>query len=359
MKKMKWFVITILLSICAINFTGCASIMTPRQQRTELTSMPSLAAVKVYDEDNRLVLDSYTPTTFSPNARESRSYRVIFEREGYFSQTHAIKSRANWWLSLLNIPVTYSLTYFPMEYMYSDDPSVHFLALAVTGLVFAVDGFSSSYARVFPKTVHANLDSEINIYHDRISLKNGNRINAIVIEVSSREIRYRLANQPEGPVRVISTSSVTEILYQDRSIDNFANKAIFGVSIDPSGFALSGPEGGFEITKGNINTQIQLRFPSAGAQNSDLSGGFGIGLNVNYIQNGRSGGFYAGGIGEYSTWKTGDEYSHNGAFAGNIGYRFAGESGMNFSLGASVGGRFGDSGATFIWRPVTSVGYSF
>ncbi|MCL2063303.1 MAG: hypothetical protein FWG98_02890 [Candidatus Cloacimonetes bacterium] len=204
---------------------------------------------------------------------------------------------------------------------------------------------------------------------DTIVLHNGSRIEAIVLEVSSTEIRYRRVDHLEGPIRVISTAEVNVIVFENGSVEIISNQrqnrgkdvegTSFGISADPSGFALFGPEAGLEFTKNRLNTQIQVRFPSAGAQNNDLLSGFGIGLNMNYIQRGRYGGFYVGGIGEYTTWKTGDKYIHNGAFAGNVGYRIAGETGLSLSLGASVGGRFGDSGAVFIWRPVTAIGYSF
>ncbi|MCL2064013.1 MAG: hypothetical protein FWG98_06535 [Candidatus Cloacimonetes bacterium] len=193
---------------------------------------------------------------------------------------------------------------------------------------------------------------------DTIVLNNKTIIHANITEISSREIRYRPANQPEGLVRVLSTSQISEIIYSDGTRENYAKKTSFGISADPSGFALYGPDVSIEINKGRANTQLQVRFPSVGAQNDDYLSGLGIGLSVLYVHYGRSGGFYFGGIGEYSYHKSGEITYHNGAFAASTGYKFVHDSGANFRLGFDIGGQFGDT-ENFVIRPVTAIGWKF
>ena len=193
--------------------------------------------------------------------------------------------------------------------------------------------------------------------YDTIVLNNGETIVVLISEITSREIRYRLFDQPDI-ARTISTNRISEIIHKNGSVENFANRTSIGISADPSGFALFGPEVGFEITKGKMNYQIQARFSSMGNQNS-FDGGLDVGAGVYRLLKGRENGFYLGGIGEYSFHKIGDSLYHYGALSASAGYRIVFDNGINIRLGADVGGRFNNDGGEFVWRPVTSVGYNF
>jgi len=60
---------------------------------------------------------------------------------------------------------------------------------------------------------------------DVITLRTGEQIQARVTEVSSTELRFRLFNQPTGPIRVLSVSEVFAITYENGTRELF-NTAI-------------------------------------------------------------------------------------------------------------------------------------
>ena len=85
--------------------------------------------------------------------------------------------------------------------------------------------------RIFPESVHANLTIgttpsydilpplDSNSAVDRLGLYNGTIVDALIIEMSSREIRYRLANNPEGAIRVIPTNEVNFVRHRNGTVE--------------------------------------------------------------------------------------------------------------------------------------------
>ena len=56
---------------------------------------------------------------------------------------------------------------------------------------------------------------------DMIVMRDGTSIDAIILEVSPSEIRFRRAENPEGTVRTLRTSEVNMIIYENRSVEVF------------------------------------------------------------------------------------------------------------------------------------------
>ena len=223
---------------------------------------------------------------------------------------------------------------------------------------------------------------------DLIILRDGNVIEAIVIELSPSEIRYRRFDHLDGPIIVIPTVNVLSIRYENGRLETFdttytsdvqndknissamdPNRLTFGINIDPSGFALFGPSASMEFTKGKLNTQIDFRFPSIGLLNND-TGGFGIGLGFNYFHHTRIGGFYLGGMYEFSYFSVGGgEWYTEHVWAINTGYKFVLSPGIYFRTGVYLGGgldfglngRYNENGpiGRFVIRPDLSIGYNF
>ena len=315
-------------------FWGCASFSNGKFQDIYVQSNPEDAIVTFYDSKWKTAGTIKTPGSIK--LRRRSSLNLIVEKEGYNRQMYQMKSSISGW-------------YFANLY---SPPSAIFGMLIIDPL----SGALWEYPDVL--TVNLRLEGLPDMINDVIVLNNKETLNVSIIEVTQREIRYRNANQLDDLVRVLSLSQVSEIIYKDGTIENFPQKTAFGISMDPSGFALNGPDVGFEITHGSMNYQIQARFPAIGAQN-DYDGGFGIGFSINRLLNGNSNGFYLGVFGEYNNHRIGDTLNHFGVFAGGVGYRFVRDNGFNVRIGADVGGSFGDSGSEFIWRPVTAVGWNF
>lgn len=59
---------------------------------------------------------------------------------------------------------------------------------------------------------------------DYIVKRDGTKIEAKVLEISSTEIRYKLFTQPDGPLRIIRISEVEEIIYEDGQFDKFEQR---------------------------------------------------------------------------------------------------------------------------------------
>ena len=194
--------------------------------------------------------------------------------------------------------------------------------------------------------------------YDTIVLNNGDRLRVVLLDITSREIRYRPYEQFDGPTRTISMNRISEIIHRDGSVEDIANKLIFGLSGDPLGFAFMGPEIGFELTKGNINAQVQARLPAMGNQ-YNLDSGFGVGIGLNYLLFDRHNTLYIGGIGEYENRKIGDTWYYNGVAMGSLGWRYVHDTGINIRVGVDLGGQFGNTDGEFVWRVVMPIGYSF
>ena len=61
---------------------------------------------------------------------------------------------------------------------------------------------------------------------DVIVRKDGVKIQAKILEISSTTIKYRNFTQPDGPTRTISISLVTEIIYDDGQFEKFDEKVV-------------------------------------------------------------------------------------------------------------------------------------
>ena len=195
--------------------------------------------------------------------------------------------------------------------------------------------------------------------YDTIVQNSGVEIRALITEITSKEIKYRPYDQPDGPIRTIPIIRVSEIIHRNGNVEDIANKTTFGVSGDPLGFVFVGPEIGFELSKGNFNYQIQVRLPSMGNQNS-FDSGFGIGLGANYLFLSRHNSYYLGGIAEYENHKLDDTWYHNGVIWGGLGWRYVHDTGINIRGGIDGGIKFGNTmRRELIWRPVFSIGYNF
>ena len=63
----------------------------------------------------------------------------------------------------------------------------------------------------------------VTIYaQDIIVTNNSERINALITEVSETEIRYKKADNPDGPIFVLPTSDISSILYRNGDVQTFA-----------------------------------------------------------------------------------------------------------------------------------------
>jgi len=194
---------------------------------------------------------------------------------------------------------------------------------------------------------------------DMIVQKDGNMIEAKVVEISPTEIRYKRFDHLDGPTIVIPTANVLSIKYENGNYEiinagtmpqqantqakrpnNTAmdpNKFIFGINANVGG-ALGniwgGPTGtgiNIELGKGNFNSEINLMFPS---------GGFGLLATFNGFVPSRIGGFYVGGGLGFSTFEYYDyEFIYITSFIVglNIGYKFVTPSGVYFRTGAFGG----------------------
>ena len=243
---------------------------------------------------------------------------------------------------------------------------------------------------------------------DLIILRNGNVIEAIVIEITPSEIRYRRFDHLEGPVIVIPADSVHSIRYENgiveiinpaspRSPVRVLDEWVFGINVDLLGFVFAGPSAIAELTRNRVNMRLNLRFPSL-SPNSRLyyseyrsnyskegyfDGLFGLGLGLNYFHRLWIGGFYAGAMAEitrgryksesreyifsHGQWwsppgsvivEAGDSVSYT--LAMNIGYKFVLQSGITFRAGGYLGMEsVTPLGRMFIYRPELTIGYSF
>jgi len=70
---------------------------------------------------------------------------------------------------------------------------------------------------------------------DVIVLKDGTKIEAKVLEISSTTIKYKLFTQPDGPLRSLQTYEITEIIYEDGQYDTFNVSAPTTVAGRPAG----------------------------------------------------------------------------------------------------------------------------
>ena len=216
---------------------------------------------------------------------------------------------------------------------------------------------------------------------DLIVLKNGNMIEANVLEISPTEIKYKRFDHLDGPTIVILVTDVLSIRYengrteiinaipateqinsQTESSQNTAiatDKFIFGINANAGGaigYAYKGGSGAgvnIELGKGNFTSEINLLFPS---------GGFGLLITFNGFFHSRIGGFYlGGGVGYIYTANAYSWFhsagSHINTIGLNLGYKFVLSSGLYFRTGAYIG--VGIDWATYYLPPSGQFDFSF
>ncbi|MDR0456173.1 MAG: hypothetical protein LBH20_05770 [Treponema sp.] len=214
---------------------------------------------------------------------------------------------------------------------------------------------------------------------DLIVLKNGDMIEAKIMEISPSEIRYKRIDNLDGPMIIIPKVNVLSIRYENGTTeiintagqesipaDNTRTTALnpdrltFAFNANAGGALLagtsmrgSGPSVCFEFSKGKFNTEVNLIIPVG----SSL--GFGGLATFNYFWHSQIGGFYlGGGLGYiYSTYTSSDLWDlsdgwtderpppptsgtvtgNNFTFGLNVGYKFVTKSGVYFRAGTYVG----------------------
>ncbi|MDR0455266.1 MAG: hypothetical protein LBH20_01100 [Treponema sp.] len=213
---------------------------------------------------------------------------------------------------------------------------------------------------------------------DLIVLRNGNIIEAKIIEVSSTRVTYQKYDNLEGLHVIANLNTVLSIKYENGVLhivnpapvagqqSNQPNTAakqqntqrakyqttaidedafIFGINANAGGalgYIWEGAAGAginIELGKGHFNSEINLMFPT---------GGFGILATFNGFWPSQIGGFYLGGGIGFSIYQSSsvyrgssdgqDYYGSGKAFSLplglNIGYKFVKESGLYFRTGA-------------------------
>ena len=374
-----------------INLVGCATIVRSGNARIELTSEPQDAKVMVYDMKDRLVFEGQTPVVFRPIRSASKEYKIVYEKDDFSRQTQIIKSRMSWWtLGDLYFLLLGSLGSIEVIADAEEDGNYDLLGVTIPALTIPVYDLLNPGARVYPKQVSANLygssgwsgnisnNSEYNTLgsthlplnstdYDRLVLYDGSIISAIVVEMSSREIRYRLANNPGGPIRLISTSEVMQIIHRNGYSEDLKRyrtpidpeKTSLMISLDPSGFVFYGPGLSFAYISGNFYNQYNLRFPSEGKMNEKMEG-IALGSSFNYFLHNKIGGFYLGGMFEYASLHPFDKNRYDqGMVALNVGFDFFMQAGLFFKTECNLGVLFDDYSTDFTWRPNVSIGYRF
>jgi len=125
---------------------------------------------------------------------------------------------------------------------------------------------------------------------DVITLRTGEQIQARVTEISSTELRFRLFNQPTGPIRVLSVSEVFAITYENgtRELFNVATETRRVQDVaTPTQVATVRPD---QNVRESNRTQEQTKRPQQGdwslgfnfqtaIDNQSL---FGIGTNIRF-----------------------------------------------------------------------------
>jgi hypothetical protein len=220
---------------------------------------------------------------------------------------------------------------------------------------------------------------------DMIILKDGNVIEAIVVEISPMEIRYKRFEHLDGPTIVIPAVNVLSIRYENGNYEIInagvipqqgntqtvstamdPNKFTFGINANAGGalgYIWKGGTGAginIELGKGRFNSEISLFFPN---------GGFGFLITLNAFFPSRVGGFYLGGGLGYSSYHGEGEVVHRNGNRSydeftlysiplglNIGYKFVTKSGLYFRTGVYAAFDFGKF-ANGVYEPYISPGF--
>jgi len=237
---------------------------------------------------------------------------------------------------------------------------------------------------------------------DTIVLFNGTMIDVKLEEITPTEIKYRRADNLNGPLVTINKSEVFSIKYDNGTTEviNEAapmqakapakgprlnpKKLYTGVSFEPSGFISGGPSATLEFSKGAVNSSVHMSFPSLALNSAAQGFGFGLGGNLNYYWGGPIGGFFLGGLAEWNMfpykrayihlYKTynpvTDSFSsaadtekvkaHNFVLGLNGGYKFILGNGIYFRTGISAGVIFSSLLNTgFYYKPDIATGFIF
>ena len=154
---------------------------------------------------------------------------------------------------------------------------------------------------------------------DIISMKNGTREEANVLEIDETTVRYKKFNNPEGPTYSVKKESVSEITYKNGTKENFdkksqelspeknpnsvwwtkAKETKLGFWMDPLGFAQWGPMVGVSIRVGsNFDIKGHLRIYTDGFpltdKFTDIHQGIGFGLEFSKLFITSHGNWHAG-----------------------------------------------------------------
>jgi hypothetical protein len=230
---------------------------------------------------------------------------------------------------------------------------------------------------------------------DLIVLRDGNMIEAKIVEISPSEIRYKRFDNLDGPTIVLPVTNVLSIRYENGTSEIFnanttagqretainPDKLTVGIIANPSGLLLYGPSISVDFSKGNFTSQIDIIIPYGLVSTS--GGGIGFLSTFNYLWHSRLGGFYLGGGLGYiweKDYHQGYNYredfhsdgaywdSHLNTFGLNIGYKFVTKSDLSFRTGvfaavaidwASREWSRNARPVSFYIKPDIAVGYSF
>lgn len=96
--------------VAAWMLTGCATIVSSETQQVLLQTQPPGVKFVVQDERGKAVAEGYTPKSVTLAKSDGdyfgkKKYLVMLERAGYVPQTVALKTSANLWYLLGNIPL--------------------------------------------------------------------------------------------------------------------------------------------------------------------------------------------------------------------------------------------------------------
>ncbi|MBO7456349.1 MAG: hypothetical protein J6T71_00820 [Paludibacteraceae bacterium] len=62
--------------------------------------------------------------------------------------------------------------------------------------------------------------------NDIIVLKDGVQLDVILVEVADKQVKYRKANNPQGPLFVKEIANISSIIYANGEIEEFTPKAV-------------------------------------------------------------------------------------------------------------------------------------
>jgi hypothetical protein len=226
---------------------------------------------------------------------------------------------------------------------------------------------------------------------DLLVLRDGNIIEAKVIELSPSEIKYKRFEHLDGPTIVIPANNVLSIRYENGKVETINAAPIagqkdsqaespettvmdpdrfrFGINVNAGGalgYLWGGASGlgiNIELGKGHFNSEINLMFPA---------GGFGGLVTLNYFWPSRLGGAYLGGgigLSTFDPFASRNDSSPDSFFnigislpiGINAGYKFVTKSGLYFRTGGFLAFDFGSLGlftSPIYFKPDLAIGWT-